>query len=158
MAPQPIPSASLDPNISFEWPETDPDGMAKSCRAGIYSGTLDYTCVGVTGMLSIELAESAQGEFLEISGGEFTSSPADGVGLKSGLQGSLDCKTLQFSAKTLDGVFGIIDPNMTLTTLGQFEFVLVGTLDESTGVLAGQWMTTDLFTTCMGPWSAMRTR
>lgn len=164
--PQPPPRAELDPNAKFEWEETAPGSSRdKACRAGVYTGTSEASCMpvgvmdmaaaipGLGGPVVIELAESANGEFLEIANGEFTSLSADVFGLHSTLAGTLDCKTLQFTAKTVDGMWGLGDPSMILP-LGTFEAELLGTLVPSTGVLSGQWMMTGSVPfMCLGMWS-----
>jgi hypothetical protein len=160
---------NLDPNVKFDWGETAPGtGKPKACRAGVYTGSMMSVCkmdggfpiggaegLEIGGVISIELAESANGEFLEISDGEFTSFAAGTFGLLAHLRGQLDCKTLQFSATTEDGLWGLGDPNVAGVPLGMFEAALTGALDPATGTLSGTWMVTGAVPLpCMGTWSA----
>ena len=155
----------LNPNVKFEWEETAPvTGKAKPCRAGLYTGMMMSVCnadgggnggLEIGGVISIELAESPDGEFLQISDGEFTSLAAGTFGLLAQLRGQLSCKTLQFSATTEGGLWGLGDPNVAGVPLGMFEAALTGALDPATGTLSGTWMVTgEVPLPCMGTWTA----
>lgn len=110
----------------------------------------------LTADISLLLAESANGEFLQIADGEFSSISAGIFGLTAQLRGELDCKTLQFMARTEGGIWGIGDPSWGLIELGTFEAELEGMLDPDTGVLTGNWsITGSVPFVCTGPWSAM---
>lgn len=168
-AKQPAKMEALDPGVKFEWAQTAPgSGGAKNCRAGTYVGGSTYTCspvvdgfdssgfgAEITATLSIQLVESADGEFLQISDGDFSSLTLDTFGMLADLKGMLDCKTLMFTATTQNGSWGLGDPNFGVLPLGTWEAQLVGTLDPATGTLTGTWMVSGSVPfVCMGPWSA----
>lgn len=172
MNAQRAPKEDLDPNLQFDWQETTPGtGAAKACRAGAYSGTSLYLCMPVDAgfidpgagfgaelmaTITLELVESADGEFLQIKDGKFSSLSADVFGLVADLRGKLDCSTLKFTATTENGGWGIGDPNTGVLPLGTFEAELTGMLDPATGTLSGDWtITGSVPFICKGPWSAM---
>ena len=172
MAAKAAKSAELDPNVKFDWAQTAPGmGAAKSCRAGTYIGSSTYMCspvddglglgdlsgfgVEITATLSIMLVESADGEFLQIANGQFSSLTLDTFGMLANLKGNLDCKTQQFTATTQDGSWGLGDPNLGVLPLGTWEAELSGTLDPATGTLTGMWMVSGSVPfVCKGAWTA----
>ena len=116
--------------------------------------------VEVTATISLELQSAANGEFLEITGGDFVSISFDVFGLQAKLRGKLDCQTLQFTATTENGVWALGDPN--LFPLGTFEATFEGMLDPTTGALAGDWaiggdsIAGVVPGTCAGQWTTAR--
>lgn len=150
-----------DPSVAFEWTATTPGGG--DCSPGRYVGT--FTCgyfamatdpsalVMVTGPISITLAQSQDGEFLEITEGKLEGFAQLIIGFRAELQGRLDCATGRLEATALNGAYGFGDP--AIFPIGTFEGTLGGLLDPGTAVLDGDW---DLTVTaggfCRGPWQA----
>lgn len=134
-----------------------------NCKAGTYVGT--FTCVftdAPTGLIMIELmgpvsltfVKSMDGEFLEISNGEFNAVANLVIGARAKIQGKLDCNTLTLDATAVDGAWAIGDPTLPLIPGGVLEGQITGTLDPSTGQLMGQWTFGDPTTgVCPGTWS-----
>jgi hypothetical protein len=169
---------ALDPAVKFDWEETAP-GTHKNdnCQAGVYTGM--SLCVftpangsagapampmagglQVSAVISIELEKSADGEFLEISGGDFASISFGLFGLRAQLKGSLDCKDLHLTAKTQNGIWALGDP-ATSPSPGMFDAEFDGTLDPAKGTLAGQWdiyggLSNTPIGSCAGTWSTNR--
>jgi len=166
------PNTNLDPNLVFDWQDTPPgSSQASNCRPGVYTGKFDCEFIpngsmtdggppgfmlDVSGPVSIELSESANGEFLEISQGQLSAVAEGFFGFKAQLQGNLDCKTLQLAAMAQNGMWALGDPDMPLLPGGTFGANIDGKLDATTGTIAGQWSFTTgtIPGTCTGTWSA----
>jgi hypothetical protein len=165
----PVPMhVALDPNIVFQWEETQPGTQtATDCKAGRYEGT--FTCtylmpgadpstgIEVTGPVVFELTRSQNGEFLEISQGQLEGFAALLINFTASLTGKLNCSTNSLDAAANQGMFGF--GSAALLPAGAFAGSLTGTLDRTTTTLSGQWnlMLTDGLAAggaCIGPWTA----
>jgi hypothetical protein len=156
----------LDPNVSFDWPETPPGG-GMGCQAGTYTGTFDCVFsdpsglipdVELTGPVSLTFTKSMDGEFLEITQGDFEAIGNDVIGGKAMIQGKLDCSSWMLDAMAVDGEWTIGDPQAPLVPGGALEGQITGTLDAATGTLSGQWNFADPDVgACPGTWSVMHT-
>lgn len=156
--------AALDPNVRFEWPESSTTSNAgDNCRAGTYVG--EFTCVftdtssgllmlELTGPVSLTFVKSMDGEFLEISNGEFNAIANLVVGARAKIKGKLDCNTLKLDAMAVDGQWAIGDPTLPLIPGGELQGQITGMLDPTTGQLMGQWTFGDpAIGSCPGTWS-----
>jgi hypothetical protein len=154
----------LDPSVRFEWPESSTaTGSNDNCKAGSYVGT--FTCVftdsssglimiELTGPVSLTFVKSMDGEFLEISNGEFSALANLVIGARAKIQGKLDCNTLRLDAVAVDGQWAIGDPTLPLVPGGELEGQISGSLDPNTGQLSGQWTFGDpAIGSCPGTWS-----
>lgn len=156
------PSATLDPSVTFSWPESSP-GDGSSCQAGTYTGTFMCTfadpsgwvpSIDLTGPVSLTFEKSMNGEFLEITDGEFEAVANDVIGAQAQIQGKLDCTTLMLSAMALNGMWAIGDPDAPLFPGGGLTGDITGTLDPATGTLSGNWTFGDpAIGACPGTWS-----
>jgi hypothetical protein len=147
-----------DPNVHFTWPEATLDGP---CLAGTYEGT--FSCAlgpglfglppfTVSGPVSFTLAESENGEFLEITDGALNGE-AMGYVFSATLAGQLDCVTNEFAADALNGTYGATG----FPPGGTFAGDMAAQLDRTSQTLNGQWsLSPNGFTPCVGPWSATR--
>jgi hypothetical protein len=161
------PNANLDPNLTFDWPETPPGGGGSNCQPGTYTGTFDCTFsdpsglipdIELTGPVSLTFSQSMDGEFLEISQGDFQAVANDVIGAQAKIVGKLDCNSLMLVAMAMDGMWSIGDPNDPVIPGGGLEGDITGTLDPATGTLSGQWNFGDPNVgACPGTWSVMRT-
>jgi hypothetical protein len=159
------PNPALDPNATFDWPETPPGGG--SCEDGTYTGTFDCTFsdpsgfvpdVELTGPVSLTFMKSKDGEFLEITEGDFEAIANDVIGARAKISGKLDCGTWMLAAMAVDGAWSIGDPNDPLIPGGALTGDITGTLDPMTGTLSGQWNFGDpAIGACPGTWSVMHT-
>jgi hypothetical protein len=116
----PMPGTGGSSSVTFEWPETAPG--SGTCKAGQYHGdflgiyspaiTVFPAPIPVTGNVELTLAESADGEFFEISGGK-VSGVADGLfPYSADVVGTLDCtarKLVNASLKNGKYTVGIMD-------------------------------------------------
>jgi len=113
--------------VTFDWPETVP-GTGK-CKAGHYQGdfagiyapaiTVFPAPIPVTGNVDLTLAESANGEFFDISGGK-VSGLADGfVPYSADVVGKLDCKARKLVGASLKNGKYVV---------GVFEYLFEGPL------------------------------
>ena len=146
-----------DPNVIFEWPETDPAARG-ACEPGLYIG--QFSCawrdpqnplsnVEVLGPVSFTLRESQNGEFLEIADGRIDGTAFILMPFSAELIGNLDCVTDSFQGQAVNGI-------SLITT---FAGTLGGDLDRPTQTLRGDWsFTPDVAPTgsCDGPWWAAR--
>jgi hypothetical protein len=158
------PKAQLDPNLSFDWPESSPGGGSR-CPAGTYTGTFDCMFsdpsglipdVELSGPVTLRFSQSMDGEFLEISQGDFEAISDIFIGGKAKIVGKLDCNTLMLDAMAVDGQWSIGDPNAPLVPGGGLEGEITGMLDPATGTLSGQWNFADpQIGACPGTWSVM---
>jgi hypothetical protein len=158
-----------DPNITFDWKETLPGTDA--CSPGRYVGTFSCTFVltgqaaqlapnniMLTGPLTLTLMKSANGEFLEISDGEFAAIAVAVIGARASLQGKLDCATDRFTATLHDGAWALGDPAMPLLPGGTLNGDLTGMYDGMQRTLSGVWTIGDPSVgTCMGTWTVSLT-
>jgi len=107
--------------VSFDWPETVPGDGGSACRAGHYKGTFQCnydpsigdagqttgaTPFQVIGPVEFDLAETQNGEFLEVSGGTINGSTFV-ITFTGKLTGKLDCQTKKFDGMVTDGSYGI---------------------------------------------------
>src|SRR5262245_18636731 len=89
--------------ISFDWPETDPSKPGVKCKAGRYVGIFQGmyaspasyfpTQIPVSGNIEMVFAESASGEFLEISNGKLSGVSNFTYPFSADIVGKLNCKT-----------------------------------------------------------------
>jgi hypothetical protein len=106
---------------SFDWPESD-GGSAQNCKAGRYLGT--FTCTYrlattpgtpdaggllITGPVELTLAQSQDGEFLEVSGGTLDGLALIAIHFKAGIRGKLDCSSGVFQGTLENGSYAV-DP------------------------------------------------
>lgn len=153
----------LDPTVEFSWPESSTKPPTnETCRAGMYTGT--FTCeftdtsgafmLELSGDVSLTFVKSMNGEFLEISDGDFAALANLIVGARAQIRGKLDCNSLTLEAMAVDGAWAIGDPSLPLIPGGVLEGQITGMLDPSTGRLSGQWTFGDPATgNCPGTWS-----
>jgi hypothetical protein len=139
-----LPFGGYDPTVHFDWPESAQVG---SCKAGHYSGSFTgmyasgLTFVGVpipvAGNLSLTLAQSADGEFFEITGGHICGT-ADGLfPFKADVSGTLDCKTGQLVNGTLtNGAYYLGLPGIPG---GTFDGPFPATYDKISHSFTGTW-------------------
>jgi hypothetical protein len=159
------PKPSLDPNADFSWPETVPGGG--KCQEGTYTGTFDCTFtdpnglipdVELSGPVTLTFMKSMDGEFLEITDGQFEALGNDLIGGKAKITGKLDCSSLMLAAMAVDGEWTIGDPNAPLIPGGGLTGDIMGTLDPASGSLSGQWNFSDPdLGGCPGTWTVMYT-
>jgi hypothetical protein len=152
----------LDDSAEFDWPETPPGGGG-DCEAGTYIGTFGCTftdnsgfgiVIELTGPVSLTFVKSQDGEFLEITDGDFEAVANLFVGARAQIQGRLDCSSHMLDAMAVNGEWAIGDPDFPLIPGGTLEGAITGTLDPSTGTLQGQWTFGDpTFGACPGTWS-----
>jgi hypothetical protein len=158
-----VPSPTLDPNASFDWPESSPSSSANRCQGGTYTGMFDCTftdpsgviaSVELSGPVSLTFSKSMDGEFLEITQGDFEAVGNLFIGGKAKIQGKLDCNTLMLDAMAVDGAWAIGDPNAPLVPGGGLEGQITGKLDPTTNTLSGMWSFADpSLGACPGTWS-----
>jgi hypothetical protein len=166
------PSAMLDPNVTFDWPEAEEGGK---CEPGTYTGSfscaynVDPTQVDplfapppdlqVTGPITLTFQRSENGEFLELANARIDGAAMDIIGFGADLSGRLDCATMQLTAEVTGGQFGFGQP--ILLQFGEVYGTLSGMLDGKTGTLTGEWSLSpgaDMSAgTCKGPWMASYT-
>ncbi len=164
------PSADLDPNAKFDWPETAPG--AGQCPPGTYVGMFgcslfvdpsmpppDGTPPDFSGPITLEFKKSADGEFLELANAKLDGSANDTLGFTADLNGKLDCSTLELTATLSNGVYGLGSP--ILLPGGDVNGTVSGMLDPQTGQLTGTW---SLYSSaagtnfsCDGSWQAVLT-
>lgn len=159
------PNPGLDPNATFDWPESPPGGG--QCEDGTYTGTFDCTFsdpsgfipdVELTGPVTLTFTKSKDGEFLEITEGDFEAVANDVIGARAKITGKLDCSTLMLTAMAVDGAWSIGDPNDPVIPGGALSGDITGTLDPMSGMLSGQWNFGDPdIGACPGTWSVMHT-
>lgn len=160
------PNPSLDPNATFDWPESPPGGG--QCEDGTYTGTFDCTFsdpsgfipdVELTGPVSLTFTKSKDGEFLEITEGDFEAVANDVIGARAKISGKLDCSSLMLTAMAVDGAWSIGDPSDPAAIPGgALSGDITGTLDPMSGTLSGQWNFGDpAIGACPGTWSVMHT-
>jgi hypothetical protein len=102
--------------------------------------------------------KSKDGEFLEITDGDFEAVANDVIGARAKITGKLDCGTLMLAAMAVDGAWSIGDPNDPVIPGGALSGDISGTLDPMTGTLSGQWNFGDPdIGACPGTWSVMHT-
>jgi hypothetical protein len=167
----PIPTSrpyDPDESVSFEWPEVTPNG-GKSCQAGRYAGTFSCNFVpagadagaanpfAITGPIEITLLETANGEFLEVSGGTLTGAALIAITFTAKVTGTLDCSTGQFDGQVYDGSYGI----QPFPPGGFFEGPTTATYSPNgPSLVNGTWNFTVLMTDgteqgrCIGTWTA----
>jgi hypothetical protein len=114
--------------------------MAGQCRPGNYSGQFACNVNFGLGMLmfggpvEFTLAQSADGEFLQISNGTIRADDMSQSATASGtLTGQLDCSKNSFHATIRDGMYTVTLVN------GSFLGTLDGHLDRLTETLTGTW-------------------
>ena len=154
-----------NPNATFDWPESPPGGG--QCEDGTYTGTFDCTFsdpsgfipdVELTGPVTLTFTKSKDGEFLEITEGDFEAVANDVIGREPQITGKLDCSTLMLTAMAVDGAWSIGDPNDPVIPGGALSGDITGTLDPMSGMLSGQWNFGDPdIGACPGTWSVMHT-
>jgi hypothetical protein len=106
--------------------------------------------------VSLTFEQSADGEFLEITDGDFAAVANLVIGARAQIRGRLDCNTLMLNAMAVDGQWAIGDPDLPLLPGGGLEGQITGTLDPATGTLAGEWTFGDpAFGSCPGTWSVV---
>jgi len=158
------PKAALDPNLEFTWPESSPGG-GNSCQAGTYTGTFDCLFTDPSGLIpdveldgpvTLTFTKSMDGEFLEITNGEFEALGNLFIGGRAKIEGKLDCNSLMLDAMAVDGAWAIGDPAAPLVPGGGLTGEITGTLDPASGTLSGQWSFEDPeLGACPGTWSVM---
>lgn len=157
------PKPPADPKITFEWTETQP--LDSMCQAGQYTGT--FTCtfaltdevammlgfaIELTGPVTFTLERSMNGEFLEISQGQFEAVANGFIGARAMLHGKLDCRTNHFEATLSDGMWAFGDPAAPLIPGGMLEGLITGSYQSS--ALSGMWSIGDpMLGNCDGTWN-----
>jgi hypothetical protein len=155
-----IESSGRDPNVVFDWPESDPTLV---CLPGTYSGQFNcqmyasgsFPTAPVTGSVSFSLEQSGNGELLQIENGTLlgTAAAAAPIEFSADLVGELDCATDQFRADAMNGLF-----SDGLLLNGAFGGALEGTLDRANQTLVGTWsLGIPLQPPCVGGFSVVRT-
>jgi hypothetical protein len=151
-----------DLKTTFDWPETNLDGGARSlCQSGHYVGT--YSCnvtfqdaginYALTGPVDLRLSEQQEGEFLTISGGTLASA-AGILALNASVIGKLNCQNGAFSGTLTGGTLSIppFPPG------GTFNGGLSASFVQADPKLTGTWTLNGEGTfagyTCHGPWTA----
>jgi hypothetical protein len=162
------PRATLDPSVTFDWPETSP-GPGGECEAGTYTGTFECEFIPdpnsgfltpdgggflVSGPITLHFEKSANGEFLELADAQLEGVAMDVFGFTAELTGKLDCATAQLMSEAKNGEYGLGLP--IGIPLGTVEGTLEGSLDGRSHELNGTWMLSagDGVGTCVGPWHA----
>jgi len=155
-----------NPNIMFDWQEAAP-GKPQNCAPGHYVGT--FTCdlrtqdlgtAHIMGPVELTLAESQNGEFLEISDARISGYALLFLNFKATLAGRLECTTRKLDAMAIDGAVGLGSAEL-LPVLG-FSGQLSGELSAAGDVLSGTWSFPvtlgdgSQLGTCIGPWTATR--
>lgn len=145
-------------DLMWTWQET----VADNCEPGRYEGTFMCTYVGmgqdpsmgilVTGPIVMTLAESENGEFLEITDGRLDGNTYGIINFTSALSGRLNCATKEFGARAEMGLWGPFIP------VNPFDGVLDARYDDVTSTLSGNWALNEMLTMgiCSGPWTARR--
>jgi hypothetical protein len=168
-----MPSAMLDPNVQFDWPEAEEGGK---CEPGTYTGSFECTYVVdptqvdplfappsdlvVSGPIAFTFQKSENGEFLELANAHLDGTAMDFIGFSTELTGRLDCATRTLTADVISGQFGFGQP--VIFQFGEVSGTLSGMLDGKTGVLSGEWSLSPgtagmSMGTCKGPWTASYT-
>lgn len=156
------PKPPADPNITFDWTETQP--QSAQCQPGQYTGTFMCTfaltdevammlgfAVELTGPVTFKLERSMNGEFLEITQGQFEAVANGFVGARAMLHGKLDCRTNHFEATLSDGLWAFGDPAAPLLPGGTLEGLISGSYLDS--ALSGMWSIGDpALGNCDGTW------
>lgn len=156
----PAPAPTYDPNVKFEWRETQPS--VGKCEGGTYVG--EFQCdmsflpgfppSVFTGPLTFELTPSQDGEFLVIQDARFDAT-TNGIPFGADLTGELECSTGNFDASLDNGMYG------TAPFTGTFFGTLSGDLDPLTGTLNGTWELTagtqaaPTTSPCIGTWTTV---
>jgi hypothetical protein len=136
-----------------------------SCKQGSYSGT--FTCTfdpdggttpstsagapQITGTITLTLAQSPAGEFVDVASGKFTADTTSLISATADLSGTLDCNTGKFTGQLTNGAYhGWIFIN------GTFQGPLASGYDGTTSAFVdGTWvMMIPNAGTCPGTWSA----
>jgi hypothetical protein len=162
-----VPSAVLDPDVQFDWPEAQ---EGRKCEAGTYTGSFECTfgvdptqaamfpfgpmeIPPVTGPVAFTFERSEHGEFLELTNATLVGTAMDYIGFNAVLSGRLDCATMELTAELISGEAGFGQP--IVLQFVELSGGLSGTLDGQTGVLTGTWSIGDAsFGECEGPWTA----
>jgi hypothetical protein len=156
-----------DPNITFDWTESQPS--AASCEPGEYRGM--FSCVftlndqqpalfgnttPLQGEVRLTLVRSMSGEFLEISEGKFEAVASAVIGARAMLTGKLDCRTNRFEAMLMNGLWAFGDPAAPLIPGGVLAGTILGMYQDRR--LSGEWTLGDpMLGDCVGTWSASLT-
>ncbi len=144
--------------VSFEWPETPP---GSGCKPGRYAGTFACTYkdpqglsqMPVTGPITLTLADSQQGEFLEVRDGVLDGTANAFFSLRADITGKLDCASAQFQGSLANGTYsGFLIVNGTFggTMASQYDRVKFA-------FVSGIWSLAVVGPpggTCDGTWSA----
>jgi len=157
------PKPPADPKITFDWTETKP--ADSTCQPGQYTGT--FTCtfaltdevammlgfaIELMGPVTFTLERSMNGEFLEITQGQFEAVANGFVGARAMLHGKLDCRTNHFEATLSDGLWAFGDPAAPLIPGGMLEGLISGSYQSN--ALAGMWSIGDpMLGDCDGTWN-----
>lgn len=133
----PVPTGTSDPAtapltapdgavVSFFWPEAVAGDGGSACLAGHYKGTFSCsydptvsdaglsldaavptTGFVVTGPVEFDLAQTQNGEYLEVSGGTLNGSTFV-ISFTGKISGKLDCRTKKFDGMVTDGQYAIL--------------------------------------------------
>jgi hypothetical protein len=134
--------------VVFEWPETDP-AAGGACKPGHYVG--EFSCrlhiiatdgpgaFDLSGVIDMQLEQSADGELLRIRDGKFLSTAAAAIPVSADIVGELQCSRARFEGRLENGIFSVALGLPIPFTEGTFSGPLESDYDRDTAAMTGLW-------------------